>query len=391
MRGGTRRFDRAPLTVGRITIDRMNVLRSILAKIALGLGSALATLVAVDLVLLLVQGPVRVVEDFYEPAPDYGYKMQPNLTFEFANPYHGYRGTVHTNALGLRGRPVVVPKPPGVARILFIGDSMTAGLEVNDDDTYAAVCGRLLGGAPHIDVVNAGVRGYNLDNVLAFLQDVGVGLEPDLVVYTFVDNDLTAQPDFSPETSDWSRGSTMSGLAGRLAAYSHLTYRFELLRQQIALRRQTDTSPSERVYVPRPLFSLFTTTKYATDPTSVLTAQRIAYMDSLCRVHGARFVLAGAPHRLEISLSAQEWLRKQLWSTAAAPDFDGVRHYLDWAAQRAGCERVDPVPEFRARLARERDYWFHKDDHLNTRGHRLFGEVLAEKLRPLLTAGSGSR
>ncbi len=374
----------------------MKALRSILAKIALALGSALATLVAVDLVLLLVQGPVRVVEDFYEPAPDYAYKMQPNLTFEFANPYHGYRGTVHTNALGLRGGPVVVPKPPGVARILFIGDSMTAGLEVNENDTFEAVCSRLLGGAPHIDVVNAGVRGYNLDNVLAFLQNVGIGLEPDLVVYTFVDNDLTANADFSPETSDWSRGLTLSGLAGRIAAYSHLTYRFQLLQQQITLRRQTDNKQNERVYVPRGLYALFTTTTYLTDASAVLTGQRIAYMDSLCRVHGARFVLAGAPHRLEISPPAQDWLRQQLLKStaadaAAAPDFDGVRRYLDWVAERAGCARVDPIPAFRAGLPQARDYWFHKDDHLNVRGHRLFGEIMAEKLRPLLPAGSAPR
>jgi lysophospholipase L1-like esterase len=367
-----------------------DALRSVLAKIALALGSAFVTLVGVDVALLVIQGPVRVVENFYEPARDYGYKMQPNLTFEFANPYHGYRGTVHTNALGLRGRAVTVPKPAGVTRILFIGDSMTAGLEVNDDDTFAAVCGRLLGGAPRVETVNAGVRGYNLDNILAFLQDVGLGLEPDVVVYTFVDNDLTANRDFSPETSDWSRGLTLSGLAGRIAAYSHLAYRFDLLQQQIALRRQTDNKPNERVYVPRGLFTLFTTAEYATDQSSVVTAQRIAYMDSLCRARGARFVLAGAPHRLEISPTAQTWLQEQL-GTRATPDFDGVRHYLDWAAARAGCGRVDPIPEFRAGLAHDRDYWFHKDDHLNVRGHRLFGEIMAAKLRPLLPAASGRR
>lgn len=360
-------------------------MRRTLASTALAVGSALFTVLLVDLVLLLVHGPVRVVEDFYEPAAGYGYKMRPGLEFEFANPYNGFRGTVHTNELGLRGRPVAVPKPPGVVRILFVGDSMTAGFEVDDDDTFAAVCGRLLGGTPRVEAVNAGVRGYNLDNVLGFVQDAGVNLQPDVVVYTFTDNDLTALPDYTPETSDWSRGLRLSGLVGRMSAYSHITYRLSLLQQQHALRSVTDTTATGRVYVPRGLFTLFTTRTYDRDAAAVLTELRIAALDSTCRAHGARLVLAGAPHRLEIEPAAQAWLVKFLAGRATV-DFDGVRHYLDWVAQQLGCARVDPIPQFRARLAAERDFWFHKDDHLNVRGHRLFGEILAAALRPLLPA-----
>lgn len=360
-------------------------MRTILGKILLALGSALATFLLADLVLLLLQGPVRVVENFYQPIPDYGYKVRPNLTFEYANPYHGYRGTVHTNALGLRGAPVAVPKPRGVFRILFLGDSITAGLEVNDDDTFSAVCGRELGGPPRVEAINAGVRGYNADNILGYLQDAGMALEPDLVVYTFVDNDLTALPDFTPARSDWSRGSPLSGALGRLSAYSHLTYRLDLLRQQVALRNAVDTVRTGRVYVPRGLFTLFTLREYDRDPSAVLTKARIAAMDSTCREYGARFVLAGAPHRLEISPDAQEWLRTQL-AGRADPDVDGARKYLDWVAAQTGCGRVDPIPDFRAGLQRDRDYWFHKDDHLNVRGHRLYGDILARELRRYVPA-----
>jgi len=360
-------------------------MRQTFGKILLAAGSALATLLLVDLVLLIAQGPVRVVENFYQPVADYGYKVRPNLRFEFANPYHGYRGTVHTNALGLRGPNVAIPKPAGVCRILFIGDSMTAGFEVDDDDTFSAICGRELGGAPQVEAVNAGVRGYNLDNVLGYLQDAGIRLQPDVVVYTFVDNDLTALPDYTPATTDWSRGSTLTGVLGRLSAYSHLTYRFDLLRQQAALRKMVDTTKTTRVYVPRGLFTLFTLRQYDHDPSAVLTKARIAAMDSTCRAHGARFVLAGAPHRLEISPEAQQWLRTQL-AGRAEPDVDGARHYLDWVASQVGCARVDPIPEFRTGLERDRDYWFHKDDHLNVRGHRKYGGILARELRQFLPA-----
>jgi hypothetical protein len=136
-----------------------------LGKLLLAAASVLVTLVAADLLLLAVLGPVRVVENFYEPDARCGYRMRPNLVFEFASPYHGYRATVRTNALGLRGPDVVVPKPAGTYRVLLLGDSMTAGLEVNENETFAAVCVERLRGPRHVEVVNAGVRGYNLDNV----------------------------------------------------------------------------------------------------------------------------------------------------------------------------------------------------------------------------------
>jgi lysophospholipase L1-like esterase len=360
--------------------------RQVLGRIALAAGSVVVTVLLVDLALLVVHGPVRVVEDFYEPRPGYGYRMRPHLQFEFANPYNGFRGTVHTNALGLRGGEVAVPKPPGAVRILFIGDSMTAGLEVDDGDTFAAVCGRALGGTPRVETVNAGVRGYNLDNILGYLVTDGMRLQPDIVVYTFTDNDLTALADYTPEKSDWSRGSKLSGALGRIAAYSHLTYRLHLLQQQWALRAVADTSAAaRRRYVPRGLFTLFRMTQYEGDPSAVLTQLRVAALDSTCRAGGARLVLAGAPHRIEIVPAAQGWVR-DAFDGRAVLDFDGVRRYLDWVAGRVGCVRVDPIPEFRARLGSERDFWFYKDDHLTVRGHRLFGEILAAALRPLVTA-----
>ena len=91
-------------------------------------------------------------------------------------------------------------------------------------------------------------------------------------------------------------------------------------------------------------------------------------------------MLAGAPHRLEISPPAQDWLRTQL-AGRADPDVDGARRYLDWVAAQVGCGRVDPIPEFRAGLEHDRDYWFHKDDHLNVRGHRKYGGILARELQ----------
>lgn len=109
-------------------------------KILLVAGSSLGCIVAVDLVLLALHGPVHVVEDFYEAAPVYGYRMRPNTDFFFANAFRGFAAQVHTNDHGLRDDDFQVPKRAGELRVLLVGDSFTAGLEVDRKDTFEAIC-----------------------------------------------------------------------------------------------------------------------------------------------------------------------------------------------------------------------------------------------------------
>lgn len=354
-------------------------LRPRLATFFLIAGSTVAALVAIDLGFLLVHGPVRVAEDFYETDARFGYRMRPNLEFVFASPYHGYRATVRTNARGLRDDEIVIPKPPGVRRILLLGDSMTAGLEVDRDATVEAVAEKLLSRPRPTEVVNAGVRGYNLDNILGFLEHEGLAYEPDVVVYFFTDNDLTGEPRFTPATGDVSRGFSLRGLRGRIAAYSHLTYRFEILRQMLALRRARDRDAGTRdsVSLPRGLVTFFTRPSWDEVPEYACTARRIEVLADLCRSRGSTFVLAGAPHREEIDPVVQAELAGLLRGQL---DFDAVRRYLDEVAARLEVPRFDPVPGFRQRLPSEHDFWWHHDNHLNVRGHRLLGSLLADFL-----------
>src|SRR5688500_16080504 len=46
-------------------------------------------------------------------------------------------GRVEINALGYRDRPRTEAKPPGVFRVVLLGDSMTEGVQVNFEETFA--------------------------------------------------------------------------------------------------------------------------------------------------------------------------------------------------------------------------------------------------------------
>lgn len=354
------------------------------ATALLVLVSTLGTVVLADVALLLIYGPVRTLENFYEPDPRFGYRMRPNAEFLFASPYHGYSAMVRTNAQGLRDDPVRVPKPRGVFRVLLLGDSMTAGLEVQKDETFEARCEKQLRAHGDVEVINAGVRGYNLDNVLSFFEHEGASYAPDLVVYMFVQNDLRSVVESQPNQLDPSRGFTLRGVAGWLAGYSHLTYRILYLRQMLQLRKQRDANPDEvrSVRVPDSLYELLRNPNYDSGVAYHQSALRVARLAEMCARIGAEFLLLGAPHRVEVEPEAQAWWNRYLARPEAPLNFDGVRNYLDWVAVRHGVRRLDPIPEFRRRRQDGQSYWFHKDDHLNALGH----EVLAHELTRYIEA-----
>jgi len=359
------------------------------ATVGLALGSVVATVLLVELGLHLVLGPVRVVEEFYEPDPRIGYRMQPDLEFVFANAYHGYRATVRTNSLGLRDDEIVLPKPERTVRILLLGDSMTASLEVEKPETCEALLAHDLStDLPtgwSVDVINAGVRGYNLDNILAFYATVGSHLEVDLVVYLFVDNDLTAEAAPHPQSTDASRGYSPSGFLGRVAQRSHLLYRFAILKQTLALRRQshaeTDLAPpTGRVSVSNGLFTLFTM-QDRTLPAFQQTSRRIGELAAMAHTAGASFLLVGAPHREEIDPATQQWWQQYLGGAQRRFDFDGVREFVAWVGATQHVEILDPIPACRSEFPGGNAYWFHRDNHLNAAGQRVLAEELARWVR----------
>mgnify|MGYP002639685806 CR=1 FL=1 len=92
--------------------------------------------------------------------------------------------TVNTNSQRLRGG-ALGEKPPGGIRILVLGDSITFGWGVDDDDAWPVQLERLLSSQGHqVQVINAGMPGGFAEVLQLFCQRIGPEYEPDLVVWT---------------------------------------------------------------------------------------------------------------------------------------------------------------------------------------------------------------
>jgi lysophospholipase L1-like esterase len=98
------------------------------------------------------------------------------------------------NADGRRGPEVAVEKPEGVRRVAVLGDSITFGYWVAEEDAFPrqleAMLNEVRGEGPRVEVLNFGVPGYNLDQEIEALRSKALAFAPDVVVVAFCLNDL---------------------------------------------------------------------------------------------------------------------------------------------------------------------------------------------------------
>lgn len=103
------------------------------------------------------------------------------------------RGHVfETNSRGLRGPELEIPKPDGVKRLVFLGDSVVLGWGVAQEDTFVARTQAALRQATgeRWETVNAGHLLHDTTQELAVLEEVGLAYEPDVLVLVYVENDI---------------------------------------------------------------------------------------------------------------------------------------------------------------------------------------------------------
>jgi GDSL-like Lipase/Acylhydrolase family len=165
-------------------------LRALLLRLTELVVSIVVTAALVELLVPLFLGeqpkfPRRVVEApwglrYNEPGARYRHKSADGTWY------------FHINNQGMRAdRDYSYEKPAGVRRIIALGDSMTAGLEVDNEQTFCSVLERELNRAGlTVEVLNAGVSGFSSAEECLYLERELMKYRPDLVIVSFCPNDL---------------------------------------------------------------------------------------------------------------------------------------------------------------------------------------------------------
>lgn len=159
-------------------------------KLALSLFALVVSLLAAELLLraLGAAPDVSVIQKgrFRLSAnPRIGFEPAPMAYSGKEMSFYDYQGA--SNSLGYRDVEHPLAKPPGVYRIVVIGDSIAAGLHVErTEDVFPAVLERLLRErGVNAEVLNFAVSGYNTQQEVETLKDRALAYRPDLVVVAY--------------------------------------------------------------------------------------------------------------------------------------------------------------------------------------------------------------
>jgi len=219
-----------------------------LLAVALSLGAGL--LVAELAVRVVVGVPLRERLPLMRVRanPARGWAMVPG------EEHYTYQHRVRVNALGLRG-PELEARQPGETRILFLGDSLTYGQGVADDETVPVALERALrerepGRA--WSVVNAGNRAYGTAQELGLLDELGAEIQPDVVLLGWYWNDVSERPIAATYEAFLPRGDFAFDTNDDLTGWARVRWEVEQLPRASALVMLLHdlTSSKGKVYAP---------------------------------------------------------------------------------------------------------------------------------------------
>lgn len=155
--------------------------------IAIGAGCVAALLISEMLVRIIspqMTGPRQFSYD-----PQLGAIPVPNQKARRTLP-GVYDYEYQNNSLGFRGgREYAIQKQTSF-RLLFLGDSFTYGIGVNDKDTFVNLIEEQLAKDYSIEAINAGSGGKGTDYAVKLFEIVGYQLRPDITCLCFFPNDF---------------------------------------------------------------------------------------------------------------------------------------------------------------------------------------------------------
>lgn len=346
--------------------------------------AALATAFA----LLLGEAALRIADvhpgpyppSLYERDEDCVYRLSPGFRMQA----RGY--TVQISEQGFRDR-FYGEKPPGVTRILVLGDSYVFGQGCALDETFTKVMERMGKG---LEVINAGVGGYGTLNELRLFRKYGLALKPDIVILCFYEgNDLVDNLVFSLiRPRDERAGPLEERLFSHLRVYELLRCSLRIVRMKMNWLLGPEEQPLPGVTVPggldptreNPMAQFVRRTGPKLDRAWTLTVNAIAELHEVAKENRAKLVVVSVPANFQVTTA--DW-REALPGGATYAEYyapDVVTLRLGLTCADMGIPFLSLLRPFQQAAAKQRLY-LRPDGHLNPAGHRLAAELILTELR----------
>ncbi|MBM4050615.1 MAG: SGNH/GDSL hydrolase family protein, partial [Planctomycetes bacterium] len=156
----------------------------IFRKILLAGCSVMLCLTLFEGILLIVQHRQKAVSI----PPEWARR---EVQVEGAKSAYYWHGKLHLlDDRGMRRSAPFPPKRDGVFRIMAVGDSLTFGYGVADEEAYPRVIEQELAQTFNVEVLNLGVGGAQSEDILGIIREFMPALRPDLILYGVCMNDF---------------------------------------------------------------------------------------------------------------------------------------------------------------------------------------------------------
>jgi len=278
------------------------------------------------------------------------------------------------NGRGLRDREYTLEKPPGVRRVLAFGDSFTFGSGIADGATFTDVAEARLDG---VEILNLGVPGYGLDQILLSFLALGAAWQPDDVV-VFLNSHVAGRH---------LTGIVADGAVHVPADLTAVAFDGERPTDTLYVEPSDPRWRSERSWLERHSYAL----AFLSYRLQLRAFQERAAPDAEVRWRRQK-VINHRPLAPDRNIERRERTRLLIETLRDAVDAAGAqltvvnidrRNTAEYLADVAGLRFVDLAPELRERHAIA-DVAFRYDQHFNPDTHRWLGERVAEILRGAL-------
>lgn len=389
-------------------------MRHVLLRLGLTVLGVVGALAVGEVALRLLRPPS---DDFWQPHPVLGQAHRPGKSGVHRRSC--YAAPVTINAWGFRGPEWTAASPPGISRIVVLGDSTTEAFQVPFAATFTRLLEQQLNQEAHgqrYEVLNLGVSGYGTGQNYLNLVHHGFRFEPKLVLLEFsvvtdvrddsqllegrhdkpyfrLDGDrLILQPFAYPP-----RYHALKSAIRALQLYQFFGARLathDWSRRALILFGLTEPlSPEMESEVRRGSAGVFPSvfTVYARQYSPAwkeawdLTSTLLGRLQAETQARGVRLLVFGIPHSVEIMDPAR--VEAKYPGFQVSHDVEHPHRMLAAAARRHGFRYVSLDPAFRAGLRRGfeiDDLYLPCDGHLTPTAHRLVAEALFSELRPWL-------
>ena len=237
---------------------------------------------------------------------------------------------IETNEKGLRGPEINVPKPSDTRRIAMIGGSSVFGYLVSDGDECARLLeDRLRQTESNVEVINAGVPGYNLIQSTRRFESHVAPLQPDVVILYLGWNDLVYLLADSPDKTTAGVGPSFAAwerLAAHSVLYGLVAHRLMGRTAQFNPPSQSTSQPTEQgtVLFHEALQNIVKKIEASGAQVVICSQATLAHPDV---EQSARAHLGSTPQDAERTIALGKWLRDYLKEFAESNEIPFIDVY----------------------------------------------------------------